>query len=326
MAVQRENTNIFLEFSEAAFSGEGSGGERGAGGAADLQQDYGVVVPMESSGFLEQKLKEVGSVTLPGVTVEEMFTKFWSDIPASIAVQEEFHRRKQEIEFKMGKWERDEKYGNLKEMTYKTPCKVRMPGVPAYAPVTEKVRFSITGNWLELENLVQTTGVPYAEYFLAEQRWKIVAEGGGVVVSVYGGVRFLKKTWLQGKIEGETIKAMKETVALWIQQAQNEVLGEGGGKGSAEGGGKGEDEVAIQARGEIEAVGGGGGGDFFDWKGALLAVLLFLYILLFIRFSMLVTRVEELEEALMSTSSDSCSFSESVVDDLSTDLNETIIE
>ena len=267
---------------------------------------------MESSGFLEQKLKEVGSATFPGVTVEEMYTKFWSDTPASVASQEEFHKRKQEIEFRMGKWERNEKYGNVKEMTYKTPSKVRMPGVPAYAPVTEKVRFSLTGSWLELENLIQTTGVPYSDYFLAEQRWKIVADGGGVVVSVYGGVRFLKKTWLQGKIEGETIKAMKEAVNIWIQQAQREVLGvggEGGEKGGLEAGGVGGE--VVRGGGEAEVVRGGGGGEFFDWKGILLGVLLFLYILLFIRFSMLVARVEELESELISFSSPADSLSSS---------------
>ena len=157
---------------------------------------------------------------------------------------------------------------------------------------------------MELELTTQTQNVPYCDYFIPQQRWNITATGeGGCTVIVKAGVNFVKKTWLQGKIEGDAMKGMKESAEIWKDMVEKYTPGQampvaaatkegGGGVGGATAGtsGKGEPEVQSFSASLLSLA------RKFRASHLLLSVLLVLYVLLFIRMSMLSSRMTLVEQ------------------------------
>jgi hypothetical protein len=326
MGAHRENAAIFFNILRNLFAATQptSKDPKSETSPPSLSADYGTPIPMGTSGFLEKcELKELLSLSLSHVTVEDVFLKFFSDTPASLSFQQDYHVRRSEQEIHIGKWTPHERFGNFKESTYNTPVKIRVPGIPSITPVMEKSRFSLTPSWMELEILVQTFGVPYSDYFVAQQRWHILEDkaANGVRIKVSGAVYFVKKTWLQGKIEGETMRGVKESVDIWVDLVAAALKQSGVEVAPVVEEGKKGDEVKSVGDAVNGAVGGGGESvtaplqamahsSFHQslrrfsstalayWDRLAIALFCFLHILLLLRLSLFSQRVSELEEMI----------------------------
>ncbi|XVF79759.1 hypothetical protein PTKIN_Ptkin15bG0015500 [Pterospermum kingtungense] len=154
------------------------------------------------------------------IKVEEFFNLYFSDNAVNFV--ESFHGRCGDKEFSCSSWCPCDKFGRVRDVTFKHPIKVYLGA--KFGSCQEAQKFRIYKNsHLVIETSQEISDVPYGDYFRVEGLWDVerYSDGPeeGCILKVYVNVAFSKSTVWKGKIEQSTLEECREAYATWIQMA-----------------------------------------------------------------------------------------------------------
>lgn len=173
----------------------------------------------EDAPKIPQQYRTVLECELP-VDVKDFFQFFFSD--DSIKFCESFHKKCGDEDFQCTKWDKDQHFGHVRDVSFRHPVKVYFG--PKASNCQEVQRYRIyQNNHLIVESSQQMNDIPYGDYFRVEGRWDVVPVMDKATphcaVRVFVDVSFSKKTVWKGKIEQGTYDECKDVYATWLAEA-----------------------------------------------------------------------------------------------------------
>jgi len=149
------------------------------------------------------------------------FKIFYSDRSPFIKT---YHEQRGDKELNVTKWTNSPQFGMIRDIQYFAPVKI--PLGPDRTRVQETQRYHLQRGRLLVETIAMMLDIPYGESFRLEARWDVSSASDPaycrLVVSL--GVHFVKKTWLKGKIESQSIKESKQSFQQWVELAREALL------------------------------------------------------------------------------------------------------
>ncbi|CAN0921874.1 Protein VASCULAR ASSOCIATED DEATH 1, chloroplastic [Linum grandiflorum] len=155
------------------------------------------------------------------IKVEEFFGLFFSD--DSTGFTESFHSRCGDKDFRCTSWKPDEKFGNVRNVSFMHPIKIYFGA--RFGTCQEVQKFKVYKNGhLVIGTSQEINDIPYGDYFRVEGLWDVVRDvdgsNEGCILEVYVGVAFSKKTVFKGKIVQSTLEECREAYGMWINMLE----------------------------------------------------------------------------------------------------------
>jgi hypothetical protein len=182
----------------------------------------------EPAGFLTgaDQLEEIYSGPLE-TDVARLFQSCYAD---GCGFEIEYHSARGDTEVLVGKWDKDPKFGSVRNSTY--VVKLSGPIGPPTSRVEETQRYNLQPDKLVVETLVTMLDAPYADHFRVESQMTFSATGAsGCSAVARAKPIFSKSTMLESTITKKTLSGMTKSAKQWMGIAKERCGGSGGAGG-----------------------------------------------------------------------------------------------